>query len=71
MYEYIPKIDVDTVLDNLKTIKHIDSDESMITLAYKKGYMEALEQVRLELNQPCMKARMLMLRYVKKEDDGR
>lgn len=68
MFDYIAVSDVETIVDNLLVIKHIDKEESLLTLAYKKGYKEALEQVLLELNQKDVKARMLKLRNVSKEE---
>ena len=68
MFDYIAVSDVETILDNLLVIKHIDKEESLFSLAYKKGYREALEQVKLELQQPDVKARMLKLRSVNKEE---
>ena len=68
MFDYIAVSDVETILDDLLVIKHIDKEESLLSLSYKKGYREALEQVKLELRQPDVMARMLKLRSVNKEE---
>lgn len=71
MYDYIPKADVITMLDNLVLLKHPEYEDSLLVAAYKKGYQEALEQVRMEITSKEIKKKTIKVKSLAKRFGGK